>query len=787
MTTTTGLVQLGRDPGCTRCPLHEECKNVCIPTTLHGIKTTHMVAILIVGGMPDATADKGDVPMSGKAGLTLRRLYIDFFKLPEKADVYTANAVRCRPDGNKPPNKTQLKSCHGFLLADVLALQQEYDEVIILCVGAPAASSVLGLSLKKAFMKQGDFTDWHNTLKWDRTPSPKTKKPKKATPFEGMALEIVETQGLGVDPVPRPCRVFSTFHPLYIMREPSQGLAVERHLQMLADYLDGTLEYELPDQLEIAVAPMPPRYPLGRLSLDIETYGIVEGHPQQRFYHPLKSMQRDHVDRKDLVQTVGLTWREPVGVDYNYEKRVEHTELRHAIFYMDDVNHRRRLWAWLNKCRREKGFEYLLGQNIVFDLMYLRHAYKEARYLLEDPLPIMDLMILNYLHDEGRPEKSLKALAPIFRVTKYGDTTNKDGSYKRYPTCRTPELGQYNCQDTAATLRIAEKIMAEIKQFYGSRTKKLSPFCMKWYSQILWLIVWMTETGIDMDRPKLLTLFDRNVKALDAIMRTAREQYDMPMKGVGSEKSKRAMMQTAVEWVTTFYGAESLPELETTKEKGLIGFSADNRNALMGHVEKCAPIYQQLKLFGAYQDVSGLLDRYLYPLLVGGGKKHDQLSTVLLDGRCYPKWFPVPSQFEDGSAGGTKQARIVAKGPPCQTFPPPVKKAIRGRFPGGWQVWFDYSQIELRVAALLSNDSPLLQAYREGLDLHAATAKLMFGDDIVNHPHWKSHYRQAGKTFNFRALFRGGAERAQTSLMKDLGIHLELGKIANIDANGRTT
>ena len=192
--------------------------------------------------------------------------------------------------------------------------------------------------------------------------------------------------------------------------------------------------------------------------------------------------------------------------------------------------------------------------------------------------------------------------------------------------------------------------------------------------------------------------------------------------------------------------------------------------------------YKHLKLFGAYQDVSGVMDRYLYPLLVGGGKKHDNLTSVLLDGICYPKWFPVPSEFADQSTGGTRQARIAAKGPPVQTFPPPVKKCIICRFHGGYLLWFDYSQIELRVAALLSGDLPLMQAYWDNLDLHEATAKLMFGDDIVNHLKFKSLYRQAGKVFNFRALYRGGAKMAQTTLMRDLGISLSLSKISAIDA-----
>ncbi len=731
------IVQLDRDKTCKLCPLSEECRSVCIPTTLVGLERRHCFqrAVLIVGDKPGGHEDDASEPFVGPSGHVLRKLYIDFFKLPDRADVYLTNAVRCHPPGNRDPNKTQLRACSAYLLADVMRLQQEYKEVLVLVVGGPAARVVWGTSLKKAFLKQGDFTDWTNFV----------KEPPAA---------ILST------------RVFSTYHPNYVRMEPSSGLSVKRHVQMLADYLDGKLEYELDDLLDIGIAPAPPRYKLRRLSLDIETYGIVKGYPKQRFFHPQLSTRRDFVGINSLVQTCGLTWRSPTG------------QLTHCIFHMDKLAHRRRLWAWIKKCRDEEGFEWLLGQNVVFDLMYLRHQFAEARILLEDPLPIMDLMIFNYLHDESRPEKSLKALAPLFRVSKYGET-HINGEYKRYSSNRSPELAQYNCQDTASTLRIAEKLMDEIKGFYGKDTKKLSPFCIKWYSQLLWLIVWMQENGIRMDKPKLDKLFDYNRHALNVIMRVAREQHDMPLRGKNSEKAKRIMMDEAVAAVEL--EGFDVPDLEVTDKKGDIRFSKDNRNALLDILPKHLPIYKQLKLFGSYQDVSGVMDRYLYPLLIGGGKKHDNKASVLLDGFCYPRWFPVPGEFEDQTTGGTKQARIVAKGPPCQTFPPRVKACITGRFKGGWMVWFDYSQIELRVAALLSGDPVLMQAYLDNLDLHRNTALLMFGNEIEGHPQFKKQYRQAGKTFNFRALFRGGVKKAQNTLMKDNGIYLSEGAIAKID------
>lgn len=757
----TEAPQLGRDPACTRCPLHEGVSTVSLPTTLYGSQRRHSRAVLVVGEAPGATEDREGQPFIGKAGHTLKKLYVDFFKLRDLADVWLGNAVRCRPPGNKTPTKTQLKACQGFLLADFHWLQREYEEVIVLCVGAPAVASVIGGSLKKSFRHQGDFTDL-----------------KKLIGGQDKYLKFLEeTTNSCFELYPEPVRAFSTYHPSYLNREPSAGLAVKAHLQMLVDHLNGNLEYEMSEQLEIEEAPMPPDYPVTRLSLDIETYGIVEGYPQQTMFHPRKSEVHDHMARESLVQTVGLSWREPIYHEWIEEGEAGEVgttreewvyELRQAIFYMDDVNHRRRLWAWLRKCQKDPNFEYLLGQNITFDLMYLRYCYKEARILLDDPLPIMDLLVLNYLHDESRPEKSLKALAPLFRVTRYGS------EFVRYPDVRDPMLAQYNCQDTGATLRLAEKLESEIRGFYGKDTKKLSPFCMKWYSDLLWLIVWMSENGIHMDQPKLVNLFDRYSHALEAILKHAEDEYDSPLRGKGSEKSKRRAMDAVIGVLEAF--DKEVPELKLTEGKGLISFCAENRNALMealsSHGDQCKrfPSYKLLKLMGAYQDVAGIMDRYLYPLLQGRGKKHDIRDTVLVDGFAYPRWFPVPSEYEDKSSGGTKQARIVAKGPAIQTFPPVIKKTITGRFPGGYMIWFDYSQIELRIAALLSGDTPMMTQYRGHPDLHGDTAKLVFGDDIVTHPRYKDLYRQAGKVLNFLMLYRGGVKAFRRSLLRDVGL-----------------
>jgi DNA polymerase-1 len=550
------------------------------------------------------------------------------------------------------------------------------------------------------------------------------------------------------------------------------------HTRLLADYLAGTLQMELTKDLDVHLAPLPPEYHFPRLSFDIETYGFWKDGPTQTQFHPLKMEAYDYVARSRIIRLVGLSWRDP------------HGDLKHAIFLMNKPDHRRRLWAWFRKISQDSKFEFLVGQNINFDLVCMRHCYPECKAWLDHPLPIMDTIITNYLHDESRPEKSLKNLGPLFRISQYSVPTEE----KRYVNDEDKTGWQYCCQDTYTTYRLQEKLEVEIRSFYGQTTAKLSPYCMRWYSELLWLLVWMTETGIAINTPQLHALHQKTLDKSCKVQDFANNRWKMPLRGKGSETTKRTVMYNAVIALDRLNAP--VPKLEKTKEKSDISFCVENRNALLDALRlfpggRETEAYKQLIIVGLYQDYSKLLDAYLYPVLVGRGKDHKDFSTKAISNVIYPKWYPVPSEYEGGASGGTKQARIVCNGPAAQTFPPSVKSAITCRFKDGYLIWYDYSQIELRVAALLSNDPVMCAEYAGKPDLHTKSARLVFGDAfcddfIAKHgmPEWKgSKYRQAGKVLNFLMLYLGGADTFRLSLMRDVGLDYPINKCqAAIDA-----
>ncbi|MBA2663435.1 MAG: DNA polymerase I [Bradymonadaceae bacterium] len=112
--------------------------------------------------------------------------------------------------------------------------------------------------------------------------------------------------------------------------------------------------------------------------------------------------------------------------------------------------------------------------------------------------------------------------------------------------------------------------------------------------------------------------------------------------------------------------------------------------------------------------------------------------------------------------------RLSSSNPNLQNIPirTDAGREIRRAFvpaPGHKLIAADYSQIELRIMAHMSQDPVLLEAYQRGLDIHAMTASQVF--DVALATVTRSQ-RSAGKTINFGVMYGMGARR----LARDLKI-----------------
>ena len=112
--------------------------------------------------------------------------------------------------------------------------------------------------------------------------------------------------------------------------------------------------------------------------------------------------------------------------------------------------------------------------------------------------------------------------------------------------------------------------------------------------------------------------------------------------------------------------------------------------------------------------------------------------------------------------------RLSSSDPNLQNIPirTPLGREIRRAFiadPGNVLISADYSQIEFRVLAHLSEDPVLIDAFREGADFHERTAVKIFGAGSDRDPH---QLRSIAKMVNYALLYGKGA----FTLAKDIGV-----------------
>lgn len=119
------------------------------------------------------------------------------------------------------------------------------------------------------------------------------------------------------------------------------------------------------------------------------------------------------------------------------------------------------------------------------------------------------------------------------------------------------------------------------------------------------------------------------------------------------------------------------------------------------------------------------------------------LKHVRADGRVYPHWNQL----------GASSGRMSCSDPNLQQLPRGACRRCIVAPPGRMLVKADYSQIELRIAAKVSGDKAMLDAFTRGDDLHALTARSVLGMAEVS-----KRDRQLAKALNFGLLYGMGAE-----------------------------
>lgn len=161
------------------------------------------------------------------------------------------------------------------------------------------------------------------------------------------------------------------------------------------------------------------------------------------------------------------------------------------------------------------------------------------------------------------------------------------------------------------------------------------------------------------------------------------------------------------------------------------------------------------KLRGAHPIINDILEYRQVGKLLG---TYLEIMPALLDkdGRLHAQFLQE----------GTTTGRMASQNPNLQNIPIRSERgrAIRHAFiapKGSILLGFDYSQIELRIAAILSGDEKLIEIFRSGRDVHQEVAAAVFKvpSDAVDH-----EMRRRAKIINFGILYGMGVNALRTQL-----------------------
>jgi len=163
---------------CTRCKLHALGRTQIV----FGVGNPH-ADLMFVGEAPGADEDIQGIPFVGRAGQLLTKI-IEAIALTRE-DVYIANVIKCRPPQNRNPEPDEVETCEPFLFRQVDIIKPR----VIVALGKFAAQTLL------------------------RTPDPISRLRGRVYDYRGAKL-------------------IPTFHPAYLLRNPSSKREVWEDMKL---------------------------------------------------------------------------------------------------------------------------------------------------------------------------------------------------------------------------------------------------------------------------------------------------------------------------------------------------------------------------------------------------------------------------------------------------------------------------------------------------------------------------------------------------------------------------
>jgi len=398
------------------------------------------------------------------------------------------------------------------------------------------------------------------------------------------------------------------------------------------------------------------------------------------------------IDSKSIFNNKSKLW--VIDVETNEKDQfvgLALTNNQDYVYYFSVLN--QELVTWLQ-------FKSLIGHNIKFDAKLL----KQWSVSLNADNLYGDTMLMSYVQNTTKESHGLKELAKEHTKLEWPTYKEIVGKGRKKVTLDKQPMelvANYCGMDVLATLSL-----------YNYYNRILTPIQRHILNNIelpiMRLLFNMELQGINIDFKYLCELKEKFSK----------ESFDtlslLSNLGLSNPRSPKQV----VEWL---------------KKEGINVESSDQR-VLQDYKAK-SPISLLLQ----YREAFKLLSTYVEPLLERAPKIHTTFNQITYS-KSDDKWL------------GIRTGRLSSSEPNLHNIPVRTNtgKLLRKVFIAPKDkllICADYSQIEYRLLAHFSGQKDLIEAFKEGKDIHEETGKILGAD------------RKLGKTLNFAAIYGAGAEK----------------------------
>ncbi len=351
----------------------------------------------------------------------------------------------------------------------------------------------------------------------------------------------------------------------------------------------------------------------------------------------------------------------------------------------------------------------VVGQNLKYDCNVLKN------YDIEITAPMRDTMLASYVLNSSSSRHDMDSLALKYlgkRTIHFEDVAGKGAKQLTFNQIPLEQAAPYAAEDADITLQLYDTLWPQIQ-----KDKKLKKVMADIELPLMPVLAKMERNGVLIDAEMLAVQSGELAKRISELESQAYTMADQEF-NLGSPKQLQEVL----------YDKLNLPVLSKTPK----GAPSTAEPAL----QELAIDYPLPKVILEYRSLSKLKSTYTDSLPKqidpNTGRVHTSYNqAVTATGRLSstdPNLQNIPIRSEEGRR--IRQAFVAA--------------------PGHKIIASDYSQVELRIMAHLTQDEGLLKAFAEGLDIHKATAAEVFGVSVDK---VSSNQRRNAKAINFGLIY----------------------------------